>query len=441
VSLFALSSFASAACLTVSAHQHIKCDETRPQCGHCTTRRLQCPGYTKPLVWKTKVGRDPPSDATIAGPYIRYISEDSTQDPAQEGPVVAPQDPAQGDPVVTSHNPAQASPIVASQNPAQGSLAAQDQPGVQSSESVFSANEIAWILTSLQSQAPDLPEDALLGTADQAAPAVAEKHSGKPAYASPTQYATEMDQFSTIIWDDSNLDHYQISAPEPDWLVPPVVLNSTPVCIAKSTQSVECSFPLLANCTDMVAQGDDHDTSLLDDEDPDDSMGACTQANIQTLTRTADLGVSPQGTLGPLWIDSPWFCPPTSNDLTLHYFESVCQILSCYDSRENPFRSDIPRMMLTCDYVHHCVIAMSAAHLANTRSGMEGVAMKHQARAMAGLSNVIQALRVPEHAGSTTTASRYLCSPSARYQALLVALLLGISSVRTNDSSLMGDTC
>lgn len=119
----------------------------------------------------------------------------------------------------------------------------------------------------------------------------------------------------------------------------------------------------------------------------------------------------------------------TKHDLTMHYFDSVCQILSCFDSHENPFRYDIPRVMLTCDYVHDCVIAMSAAHLANSRTGMESTALKYQARAMAGLSFVIQSMQAPACADDAGIA---LCSSydrSVRYQALLTAMMLGISSV------------
>lgn len=119
----------------------------------------------------------------------------------------------------------------------------------------------------------------------------------------------------------------------------------------------------------------------------------------------------------------------TKHDLTMHYFDSVCQILSCFDSHENPFRYDIPRVMLTCDYVHDCVIAMSAAHLANSRMGMESTALKYQARAMAGLSFVIQSMQAPACADDAQIA---LCSSydrSTRYQALLTAMMLGISSV------------
>ncbi|SMR58226.1 unnamed protein product [Zymoseptoria tritici ST99CH_3D1] len=59
---------------------------------------------------------------------------------------------------------------------------------------------------------------------------------------------------------------------------------------------------------------------------------------------------------------------------------------------------------------------------------MKAIAMKHQARAMAGLSTVLQTIQIYNQQGSITGPPRFLCSPGARYQALLTALLLGVSS-------------
>lgn len=131
----------------------------------------------------------------------------------------------------------------------------------------------------------------------------------------------------------------------------------------------------------------------------------------------------------PMPLHNALLDPSTRQKLTLHYFETVCQILSCFDSHENPFRSDIPTVMLTCDYVHDCIIGMSAAHLANSSSGMESIALNHQARAMAGLSLVIQTIRPSGRACDDQITRQDHFGRSARYQALLAAMLLGISSV------------
>jgi hypothetical protein len=121
----------------------------------------------------------------------------------------------------------------------------------------------------------------------------------------------------------------------------------------------------------------------------------------------------------------------TKQGLTLHYFNTVCQILSCFDSYENPFCSDIPRVMLTCGYIHDCVIGMSAAHLANTSVEMESISLSHQTQAMAGLSMALTTISTPDIIDNSQNMRRDPSAQSSRYQALLAAMLLNISSVST----------
>ncbi|KAG9854675.1 hypothetical protein KCU98_g1878, partial [Aureobasidium melanogenum] len=125
----------------------------------------------------------------------------------------------------------------------------------------------------------------------------------------------------------------------------------------------------------------------------------------------------------------------TKNALTTHYFDYICQIVSCFDSHESPFRTDIPQKMLTCEYIHDCVVGMSAAHLANSVSGMENIALRHQNRAMFALSPVIDSLFTSGDGES----EHYwlLCSSTktTRYHALLASLLLNMSSAWYDSSS------
>jgi hypothetical protein len=121
----------------------------------------------------------------------------------------------------------------------------------------------------------------------------------------------------------------------------------------------------------------------------------------------------------------------TKNALTTHYFDYICQIVSCFDSHESPFRTDIPQKMLTCEYIHDCVVGMSAAHLANSVSGMENIALSHQNRAMFALSSVIDSLFT---SGDEESEQHWLSRSSTkttRYHALLASLLLNMSSVST----------
>ncbi|KAH0043885.1 hypothetical protein KCU78_g497, partial [Aureobasidium melanogenum] len=127
--------------------------------------------------------------------------------------------------------------------------------------------------------------------------------------------------------------------------------------------------------------------------------------------------------------------PGTKIALTNHYFDYICQIVSCFDSHESPFRTDIPQKMLTCEYIHDCVVGMSAAHLANSVSGMENIALSHQNRAMFALSSVIDSLFT---SGDEESEQHWLsCSSTktTRYHALLASLLLNMSSAWYDSSS------
>lgn len=124
--------------------------------------------------------------------------------------------------------------------------------------------------------------------------------------------------------------------------------------------------------------------------------------------------------------------PETKHTLTKHYFDSVCQLLSCFDSHENPFRADIPQKMLTCDNIHDCIVGMSAAHLANSVSTMKNVALRHQSRAVFALSSIIDFVSSPEDQEFERSWLQISSTKVARHQALIAFLLLGISSVSTH---------
>lgn len=132
----------------------------------------------------------------------------------------------------------------------------------------------------------------------------------------------------------------------------------------------------------------------------------------------------------PLHNDTP-LDSGTKNALTTHYFDYVCQIVSCFDSHESPFRADIPQKMLTCDFIHDCVVGMSAAHLANSVYGMEDIALRHQTRAMFALSPVVDSVFPSRDKGSQNYWLSCSSTKTSRYHALLASLLLNMSSVGT----------
>ncbi|KAH2716792.1 hypothetical protein KXV24_005758 [Aspergillus fumigatus] len=69
-----------------------------------------------------------------------------------------------------------------------------------------------------------------------------------------------------------------------------------------------------------------------------------------------------------LWNDS--FTPTSitfedrNTSLLKHYFSVICHINCAFDSEKNPFRVCVSDMMKGCPLIYHCVLSMSAAHLA-----------------------------------------------------------------------------
>ncbi|KAH1631358.1 hypothetical protein KXX39_001620 [Aspergillus fumigatus] len=69
-----------------------------------------------------------------------------------------------------------------------------------------------------------------------------------------------------------------------------------------------------------------------------------------------------------LWNDS--FTPTLitfedrNTSLLRHYFSVICHINCAFDSEKNPFRVCVSDMMKGCPLIYHCVLSMSAAHLA-----------------------------------------------------------------------------
>lgn len=131
--------------------------------------------------------------------------------------------------------------------------------------------------------------------------------------------------------------------------------------------------------------------------------------------------------------------PETKHVLTRHYFDSICQILSCFDSHENPFRADIPQKMLTCNFIHDCIVGMSAAHLTNSVSGMNTIASRQQSRALYALSSIIDIVSPSEDQEFERSWLQISSTKTARHQALIAFFLLGISSVSTHSGRSVED--
>ncbi|KAF4341218.1 Arginine metabolism regulation II [Fusarium beomiforme] len=69
-----------------------------------------------------------------------------------------------------------------------------------------------------------------------------------------------------------------------------------------------------------------------------------------------------------------------------HYFSSICRLNSSFDSANNPFRSEVSRLMADSPLLFCCVLSMSAAHLYQGDNESSLIPLEFQTEAMSHLS-------------------------------------------------------
>ncbi|PNP59915.1 hypothetical protein FNYG_14761 [Fusarium nygamai] len=75
-----------------------------------------------------------------------------------------------------------------------------------------------------------------------------------------------------------------------------------------------------------------------------------------------------------------------------HYFTTVCHFNSSFDSVNNPFRSEVARMMADSPLLLGCVLSMSAAHLYQGDKSSSCIPLEFQTEAMSQLSHTLSEL-------------------------------------------------
>ncbi|CVL04960.1 uncharacterized protein FMAN_12969 [Fusarium mangiferae] len=75
-----------------------------------------------------------------------------------------------------------------------------------------------------------------------------------------------------------------------------------------------------------------------------------------------------------------------------HYFTTVCHFNSSFDSANNPFRSEVSRMMADSPLLFGCVLSMSAAHLYQGDKSSSCIPLEFQTEAMSHLSHTLSEL-------------------------------------------------
>jgi hypothetical protein len=182
------------------------------------------------------------------------------------------------------------------------------------------------------------------------------------------------------------------------------------------------------------------------------SASAHQQHTINTTSNKADINFDPDKLLGPffsrpgtddlffdtilqgqsldtatLWDDllapSPQITEDQNTRLSRHYFSSICRINCCFDSSKNLFRVWVAESMHSCPLLYHCILSMSASHLAAMQQNdLIPVASEHRAEAISRLGTEI--LSVNRHSSLKPCSSFEGIS-----RALLACILLGMTDV------------
>lgn len=108
--------------------------------------------------------------------------------------------------------------------------------------------------------------------------------------------------------------------------------------------------------------------------------------------------------------------------ISRHYFVQVCRINSCFDSDKNCFRVELGNLMASSPLIYHCVLSMSAAHLAALKTSITPAARDYRAKALSYLQSDIESLR--------DTSQRRGPVVDKATEALLGSVLIGMTDVR-----------
>ncbi|PPJ60701.1 hypothetical protein CBER1_03439 [Cercospora berteroae] len=125
--------------------------------------------------------------------------------------------------------------------------------------------------------------------------------------------------------------------------------------------------------------------------------------------------------------DNIWLADDTRNKLTAYYIDRIPRLMSCFDSLENPFRGEIPQLVLSSELISDCAVSLSAAHLSPSMAEMRNVVARHETSAIRGITSVIRAIRSIVNGVAGNDDSPF-STRLARKQALLAAFLLVITT-------------
>lgn len=130
-----------------------------------------------------------------------------------------------------------------------------------------------------------------------------------------------------------------------------------------------------------------------------------------------------------------YYTPTEESSVLLnHYFSTICQINSAFDSLYNPFRSEVSRMMLDSPLLFYCVMSMSAAHLYQGDKQKSDVPLQFQTKEISQLSSRVSEINDEPWRETSVGANNQESliesrAPGVKDDVLLGIVLLGMTSV------------
>ncbi|KAL4892545.1 fungal-specific transcription factor domain-containing protein [Aspergillus ambiguus] len=194
-------------------------------------------------------------------------------------------------------------------------------------------------------------------------------------------------------------------------------LPTAPVTAQAEALSLESAASCTGDITSFVyAEVPDSNFHTIN-TDVDTSTGPFQDCFTGGFTQWPDLTTLPE--------------PPLEDDdtrISRHYFSEVCHINSCFDSHRNHFRVEVGSMMSTHPLIYHCILSMSAAHLATKRRDLVTTALDHRTRAISCLTEEITKAK--------TTGNDRSPASDSDLKVLLASILLGTTEGWHTPSSL-----
>ncbi|KAF7192522.1 Beauvericin cluster-specific repressor BEA4 [Pseudocercospora fuligena] len=342
--------------------KRMKCDEHLPTCWNCAHRKVECPGYTRELKWSTK--------------YEKFKTPRSRAKSAATRRTASP----------LRQEFQQVIQAIGSRRSTLVSLSDEETPSATGGN-IHVANKFH--LTT------NRPADDEVVTET---PRQERRRSSSSSHASDCAQKAQADDAPL----NSGSDHGQDT----------IALNPTFQHDLPDSQLREASEP--HDICGPDSQHLDADQDLMRDSEDDDEEVGRSPSFESALVSSPGL----QQYLA-LWNEFA----PSSDDravdrLVPHYFETICRVMSCFDSTTNPYRTDIPGVLHSSPYIFNCMMGMAAAHMANYEKDMAVTAISYQTEAMQSLQLQMSGLLPLSsiNGGGTT------------YQTLLGTIMLGMTS-------------